>query len=253
MIRQISLYGLEMIKAFEGFRASAYKCPAGVDTQGYGHTKSAGGEVLGGIWTKEKATQILNDDLNRNYIPGVLNITKDIDLTQGQFDALVSFAYNCGVKALKGSSIIRHLKNKDMDQAAAAFLLWVKSRGKTMPGLVRRRNSEMLAFQGFQDINFDGKHTSDEPVYGVMPQSVDVAREKIASSGELQGAGTAAVGGALVVINELQASLKEAETHIADGSKLGMIIGGIIIVGALYAAYLKWHDMGRPNPFYKLI
>lgn len=245
---QISDFGIRMIEAFEGFFPSMYRCPAGVLTQGFGHTAAAGGEPLGGKWTREKARQVLRDDLAREYEPGVRKLLKR-EPTQGQYDALVSFAFNCGLKALKRSSMLKFFNRGEYAQAAGAFALWVKAAGKTMPGLVRRRASEALAFRGVKDLNFDGRHGLNEPVYGAMPQAVEPEREKLAKSGTIKGAGTAVAGGAAVVIKNVQEVLTEAEPHISAGTWIGFALGGVIVAGAAYAAFRKWQDMGRPNPF----
>lgn len=250
----ISDFGVKLIEAFEGYRAKVYKDAVGVATQGYGHTAAAGGRPLGGSWTREEAREVLRADLNRIYVPAVRKLVKR-KLTQGQFDALVSFCFNCGTGALAGSSILRHTNNGDFDQAAGAFALWVKGtvngRKVTLPGLVRRRAAEALAFQGVQDLNFDGRRDKDEPVYGTPARTVEVAREKIGPEPTLKGAGTAAAGGAVVVLQSAQDALSTAEPHITAGTWIGLALGAVIICGAVYAGYSRWTDMGRPNPFWR--
>jgi len=245
---KISDFGLAVIEAFEGFYAHPYYCPAGVLTQGFGHTAAAGGTAIGGTWTKEKARAVLRDDLSRRYEPGVRKLLKR-EPTQGQYDAMVSFAFNCGLKALEKSSLLKFFNRGEYAQAAGAFALWVKAAGKTMPGLVRRRGSEALAFQGVQDMNFDGRRQADEPIYGRMPQKVDTAREKLAKSGTMQGTSAAGAGGAGIIIKNAQDALSTAEPHISAGTWIGLALGGVILAGALYAGYRRWADMGRPLPW----
>lgn len=247
---RISDFGLAMIEAFEGFpnNGEPYLCPAGVRTQGFGHTAAAGGVPLGGRWTREYARSVLVDDLARLYEPGVRKLLKR-EPTQGQYDALVSFAFNCGLKALKRSSMLKFFNRGEYAQAAGAFALWVKAAGKTMPGLVRRRASEALAFRGVKDMNFDGRHGLNEPVYGPMPQQVDVAREKIAKSGTVQGSVVAGGGGASIVLKNAQEALTSAEPHISAGTWIGIALGGVILAGAGYALYRRWRDMGSPLPW----
>ncbi len=243
-------FGLRMIEAFEGFPngGKPYVCPAGVRTQGFGHTAAAGGEPIGGQWSRDKARAVLRDDLARQYEPGVRRLLKR-QPTQGQFDAMVSFAFNCGVAALKRSSLLKFFNRGEDAQAAGAFMLWVKAAGKTMPGLVRRRSSEALAYRGFKDTDFDGRLDIGEPVYGPMPQAVDQEREKLRKSGTLQGIGTAGAGGAGAVIKGAQDALTTAEPHISAGTWIGMALGGVVLAGAIYAGYRKWDDMGRPLPW----
>lgn len=172
---QISDFGLDLIEAFEGFFPKPYKDPIGIVTQGYGHTSMSGGEPIGGTWSKAKAKEVLRADLARKYEPAVRKAIKPRKqpVTQGQYDALVSFTFNCGEGNLRKSSILRnYLKGNDA-AAQASFALFNKAGGKVFPGLVRRRAAEALAFQGVKDLNFDGKRGKNEPAYGPMPQQVD--------------------------------------------------------------------------------
>lgn len=84
-----------LVKRWEGFRAKAYLCPAGVPTIGYGHTKDV---KLGDTITHNQATELLYEDLGK--FAHAVNRLVSVPLTQGQFDALVSFTYNLGVGAL---------------------------------------------------------------------------------------------------------------------------------------------------------
>lgn len=171
---QISSFGLDLIKAFEGFFAKPYRCPAGVLTQGYGHTAAAGAPALGGVWTRERATQVLRDDVARFCAQIDPLLTRKP--TQAQYDAMISLAYNIGPKAFAGSSVLRGFNGGDDKRAVAAFAMWSKAGGKVLPGLVRRRASEALAYQGVRDLDFDGK--PDAPVFGRMPQAVATVEPK---------------------------------------------------------------------------
>lgn len=249
----LSDFGLRIIMAFEGFMAKPYKCPAGVLTQGYGHTAAAGGEPIGGVWTREKAASVLRDDLARRYEPGVRKLLKRAP-AQGQYDAMVSFAYNCGIEALRRSSILKFFNRGDDAQAAGAFAMWVKAGGQTMPGLVRRRASEALAYQGVQDMDFDGRLDTGEPVYGPMPQAVDPDRQKIGQSGTMKGLGTATAGQVLQQSAEAIEAAKRSLEPVAGA--LPNLVGYITAAGVLltlaglgYAAFRKWDDMGRPLPW----
>ena len=130
--------GINLIKSFEGCHLAAYKCPTGVWTIGYGHTA---GVEPGQRITQAKADAFLASDLEK-YEKYVGN-TK-LDLNQNQFDALVSFTYNCGNGNLKTL-----IKNRTLDQIAEAMLLYNKSGGKVLNGLVRRRqgDGEVLQLQ----------------------------------------------------------------------------------------------------------
>lgn len=139
---KISESGLDLIKEFESFAAKKYICPAGKQTIGYGHVILQG-ESLETI-TKDDAESLLMRDLEKFEI-GVLSLVTS-KVNQNQFDALVSFAFNCGVAALKSSTLLKKLNAGDFLGAADEFLKWCKGGGKTLPGLVRRRKEERALF-----------------------------------------------------------------------------------------------------------
>jgi lysozyme len=183
---KLSPAGERLIKHFESClkpvgdgRYKSYYCPAGVLTIGWGHTNDHGRKFApGAIWTREECDAAFREDM-AHFIPRVKRLVKR-ELTQGQFDALVSFAYNCGEGALAKSSILRKLNAGDLEGAANAFALWNKGGGRVLAGLVRRRASEALMFRGIKDANFDGRpdrpqapvEPQEEPV-DPMPQKVD--------------------------------------------------------------------------------
>lgn len=141
-VQQISEKCLQLIKHFEGCCLKAYRCPAGVLTIGYGHTGSSVKEGL--EISQEQAEIILRHDLER-FESAVHECVK-VPLEQGQFDALVSFAFNCGAGALKSSTLLKKLNGKDVIGAAQEFHKWNKARGKVLKGLVRRRKAEAHLF-----------------------------------------------------------------------------------------------------------
>lgn len=127
--------GITLIKSFEGCVLSAYKCPAGVWTIGYGHTT---GVKQGQTITQAQADAFLEEDLVR-YEKYVTNT--GLVLNQNQFDALVSFTYNCGNSNLK-----KLIKSRTLTEIAEAILLYNKSKGVKLSGLVRRREAERELF-----------------------------------------------------------------------------------------------------------
>lgn len=179
----VSPFGLELVKAFEGYFAKPYRCPAGVLTQGYGHTAAAGAPALGGVWSKDYASNVLAQTLERRYAAPVRKLLKRAP-TQAQFDAMVSLAYNIGVGAFTRSTVLRCFNRGDDKGAAAAFSAWNKGGGRVLSGLVRRRASEALVYQGVQDVDFDGMSAPDEPVYGFMAQRVERPDEPVEDSDE---------------------------------------------------------------------
>ena len=136
--------GIEMIKTFEGFRAAPYKCSAGVPTIGYGATFYPGGKkvtMTDAAITEEQAVELLANMLVsfEKYVDSYCIDT----ITQNQFDALVSFAYNLGPANLKSSTLLKKVNANPNDESIRLeFLKWVKAGGKTLKGLVRRREAE---------------------------------------------------------------------------------------------------------------
>ena len=150
---KISEQGLRFIKRHEGLRLQAYKDSKGVWTIGFGHT---GADVKPGmVITIEQAEDLLRRDLVR-FEQAVTKLVQ-VPLTQAQYDALVSFAYNVGTKALAISQLLKKLNRRDYLGAADEFLKWVyiKVRGpdgkfvkKKLRGLERRRAAERRIFLG---------------------------------------------------------------------------------------------------------
>jgi len=134
--------GLALIRRFEGFRAEAYLCPAGVWTIGYGHTSAAGPpKVKPGMRMSEpEARRVLADDVERFAHDVRAALTREV--TPQQFSALVSFAYNVGSGAFRRSSVLKAVNAGDFAAVPERLSLWVKADGRTLGGLVRRRKAE---------------------------------------------------------------------------------------------------------------
>jgi GH24 family phage-related lysozyme (muramidase) len=97
-----------------------------------------------------------------------------VPLEPWQFDALVSFCYNCGEGNLAKSTLLKKVNAGDFEDAALEFQKWNKGGGKVLPGLVRRRASEALLFQNITDEDYDGKPDKViRPIPEPMPQEVD--------------------------------------------------------------------------------
>ena len=127
--------GIAMIKSFEGCRLTAYLCPAGVWTIWYGHTA---GVVQGQTITQEQADAFLASDLEKyeKYVTAT-----GLTLNQNQFDALVSFTYNCG-----NGNIKKLINGRTLPEIADAMLMYNKSNGKSLAGVTRRRQAERELF-----------------------------------------------------------------------------------------------------------
>ncbi|RXJ79808.1 muraminidase [Aliarcobacter skirrowii] len=144
---KVSSKGIELIKEFEGFSSSAYLCSAGKWTIGYGNTfwedktpVKKGDEI-----SKTKATELITKIANE-FARDVATLIQ-IDVTQNQFDALVSLAYNIGLGAFKSSTLLNQLNKGNFIGAGQEFLRWNKSNGKPLLGLTRRREREKLLFE----------------------------------------------------------------------------------------------------------
>lgn len=140
---QTSQKGIDLIKSFEGLKLKTYKCPAGVWTIGYGTTK---GVTPGMEITQKQAEEFLKRDLR--YFELWVDKLIDIPLTQNQFDALVSFTYNLGEGAMKGSTLRKKLNMGLYSAVPSEMLRWNKVGGKVLNGLVRRREAEAKLFRG---------------------------------------------------------------------------------------------------------
>lgn len=141
---KIGKKGISLIQSFESLRLKAYDDGVGVPTIGWGHTK---GVKWGDTCTKEQADQWLLEDLA--VAEKAVNAYVKVDLSQGQYDALVSFTFNVGTGALKSSTLLKKLNAGDYLGAADEFPRWNKGGGKVMKGLTRRRAAERELFLFF--------------------------------------------------------------------------------------------------------
>ncbi|HGM6764213.1 TPA: lysozyme [Serratia marcescens] len=142
----ISKNGIELIKRFEGLELKAYQDSVGVWTIGYGWTQMVDGKKIAPGMRIDQATadRLLKCGVVQ-YEQGVNQLVK-VRITQGQFDALVSFAYNLGLRSLSTSTLLRKLNDGDKQGAADEFGRWVNAGGKRLDGLVTRRAAERRMF-----------------------------------------------------------------------------------------------------------
>ena len=137
-MRKINKSGLNLIKKYEGCKLTSYICPAGVLTIGYGHT---GKDVKPNqTITKKKAISLLKKDLVR-FERHVQSYNYIYEWTDNEFSALVSFAYNIG-----NIDQLTAYGTRTRSQIRTAMLKYVKANGKTLPGLLKRRKSELKLF-----------------------------------------------------------------------------------------------------------
>ena len=133
--------GLALIKKFEGCRLKAYRCSANVLTIGYGHT---GGVKEGDVISQPEADKLLEEDIAKfeDYVSD--NVI--VELNQNQFDALVAWTFNLGVGNLRQSTMLKKLNESDFASVPFEMRRWNKAGGKTLDGLIRRRQAESLLF-----------------------------------------------------------------------------------------------------------
>jgi len=140
-MRHITQEGLDLIKRFEGFSPTIYVCPAGYPTIGYGHVvrDEEKSQFSSGIDPQEAEELLRQDVLWAER--GVLRLI-DVPLTDGQFDALVSFTFNLGSGALQRSTLRRKVNREEHPEVPAQFKRWVFARGRILKGLKMRREVE---------------------------------------------------------------------------------------------------------------
>jgi lysozyme len=167
-MRDINQAGLDLIKSFEGIldgdpstvNLDPYVDPVGIYTIGWGHAIVWGNGFLrsstpnaraiakqlypNGL-TPAEAEELLRNDVRAHSIP-IESLIK-VPVTDNQFAALVSFAFNLGVNSLRNSTLLRKLNARDYDGAALEFAKWNKAGGKVMRGLTRRREAEATLFR----------------------------------------------------------------------------------------------------------
>lgn len=138
----------KIIKEFEGCRLKAYLCPANRWTIGYGHV---GFDVLPGMEiTQAEADKLFDLDLSgfEHELNKLLDFGKVRGLKQGQYDALLSFAYNVGMSQLKDSTLWRKVRTDPADSTIPAeFRRWVYAGGVKLLGLERRRAAEAAMWE----------------------------------------------------------------------------------------------------------
>lgn len=141
-----SAAGRAAISRREGNELKAYKDSVGVLTIGVGHTSAAGApKVTSGMKiTPAQSDEILSRDLAK--FETVVNSAVKVPLSQNQFDALVSLAFNIGGGAFRNSTLVKKLNKKDYAGAADSFLSWNRAGGKVLAGLTNRRKDERKQF-----------------------------------------------------------------------------------------------------------
>ena len=227
---------VEIVKKFEGLHklrddglVHAYRCPAGVWTLGFGKTK---GIRSGMTCTIAEAEQHLKDELDAHG--KIVKRLVNVPLSQGQYDALVSFVFNVGGGNFKSSTALKRLNLGMYDDVPEQLTRWNKARvdGKLQPlrGLTRRRAAEAAIFSR------DAQLPSDEGGPEMAQKPTAKAPKPLIKSKTMAGAG---IAGAATGLNEVAGQLQGLVAY-ADSLKtifLLCAIGGIAL-----AAYARWKD-----------
>lgn len=145
--------GLQLIKEFEGLRLGSYKCPAGVWTIGYGHTK---GVKQGQVIDQMRADDYLVEDI----APIERQLNKlNLNFRQEQFDALVSWIFNLGGGNFQSSTMLKRIDSDADDvEITDQMVKWVNAGGKPLAGLKKRRVAEANMFLGYDKYYLDEKN-----------------------------------------------------------------------------------------------
>lgn len=264
MTYKISDKGLSLIKEFESFVPFWYddrKPVRGVKygyrewnggpvkgelTIGYGHTKDAKHPLkpeVGKKITEAEAIEILDVDLDE--CEEDVNRLVKVPLSQEQFDALVSFVFNCGTGAFKGSTLLKVLNRKQYNKVPTELSKWVNDNGEELAGLVRRRRAEA-------DLWKSGKEPTEdlEPRATVVPDVPKDTVKDLVQSRAVQGAAASTTLGIAQTADQLNGAVEQmqsAQGYISNGTIFGLVIGVLVIGASCYALYAKWVDAGRPK------
>lgn len=230
---KLSDNGLRLIRSFEGYHdrqadgsCKAYRCPAGVWTCGWGSTA---GVTANTHWTEAEATERLAAEIAK--FERAVDQLVTVPLNQNQFDALVSFAYNCGSGALEKSTLLKKTNSGNFEAAAREFPKWNKGGGRVLPGLVARRAREEALFL----------KPMEEPAAPIMPQAVaetkEVSKPAVAAAAAAAGGTATTMATGLIPVPPLelfsnvsgwQAGAETARALVGSQS-LYWVLGGISI------------------------
>jgi lysozyme len=145
---EINKAGKDLIKKFEGCKLKAYKCPANVWTIGFGNTFYEDGSKVkeGDVITQERANELF-DIIISDFVRMSDALVKS-DVTENNFSAIVSFAFNVGTGNLKKSTLLKKVNIDPKDPTIKAeFMKWTRANNVVLKGLVRRREAEAKLYE----------------------------------------------------------------------------------------------------------
>jgi len=203
---RVSEKGLRLIKQFEGLRLTAYLCPAGIPTIGWGNTRGVTLEDvrLKRTITAGEAEEMLREEL-ATFEAGVFDVL--VAPTQPEFDACCSLAYNIGLAGFRKSSVLKAHNRGDKVAASKAFALWDKATvggvKKALPGLARRRAAEAAMY--LEPVDAYGMQPVQDMPQAVLPERTmtdsSINRASLVAGGT---AGIAAVSETLQTVNQVK-------------------------------------------------
>lgn len=234
----ISQTGLDCVKGFEGYSGTAYLCPAGVPTIGYGHTSSVTMASVKNMYsiTRSEAEKLLREDLGT--AEDAVNKLVEVDLTQNQFDALVSFTFNVGAGAFKRSTLLKKLNAGNYDAVPVELMRWTRGGGKVLTGLVKRREKEAEMWKN------PGRKIAT--IQEDMPQAVEEPVKPLAKSRTIwAGAGieVAAISGLVTEVQDLISKGQLVLGKAQNMGKLGMLaVLSLVAIFGLVTLYARVDD-----------
>lgn len=235
--------GIHLIKRFEGLHKKteegdvrSYRCPAGRWTIGWGHVK---GVRSGMRATEEECTAFLRQDLE--VCEEAVERLVKVDLSQNQFDSLVSFVFNLGETNFRKSTLLAKINKSQLDEVPSEFLRWNKARVggelKVLAGLTRRRTAEAALF------TMDAPLPDDDDKER-MPQKPEPTSVKpLKKSKTMAGAATAGAGTLGTVLTEAAGNLQTLVSY-ADSLKMAFLVLSIAGIALVTYARLGDHNKG---------
>ncbi len=136
---------VELCKRFEGFRARPYRCPAGVETIGFGSCWYSDGrrvQMGDSPISVDLAESLLRHELRERYAPAVIRFCPALIVSTPRFNAILSWTYNLGAGRLQTSTLRRQVNQQDWPGSREQLMRWVRGGGRVLPGLVKRRAAE---------------------------------------------------------------------------------------------------------------
>jgi lysozyme len=252
--------GIALVKSFESCLKAAgpgkfttYICPAGVLTIGWGHTNASGRQIKpGDVWTQGECDAALREDMRASE--RAVKKRVKVELTQGQFDALSSFIFNCGEGNFARSTLLRKVNASEFEAAAAHFMDWNKAKDphtgelRVLAGLTRRRKAEADLFRhGNHEAVLVQHHVESTEEEEPMPQRVEppagtakpMSESKIGNGTIVAGAGAAIEAGgkikdAVDQANAMKQGTAELLGNLASSPMFWVAVGCAVLAALIW-------------------